>query len=320
MIGLVTDWYDEEPLLPNYRLTYREIIMQTTVARLQGSKSLDGLMGFSSDTPGLPSWIKQASNSDEWKIKQIDRVNQKHLCCAAGPTMAKVEQRGHALVVDAFEPIDTVASVGAVMFQNPVSWPRVVEVIKEWRSMIKVHEHNGYIGAHQQSYQEAFWRTLLNNYIQGPESQENQGCGASIVRARFRRLDTSDMADILEDWWYWAQYISPGSKSKHDETETSERALDRTSIRMINDSFIMATALQSFFVTKAGRMGIGPPNMCPGDAIIIMLGGSTPFCIRNNGAESGQNSLIGDVYVHGLMDGEGVPENWHGKIIQISLT
>jgi hypothetical protein len=107
----------------------------------------------------------------------------------------------------------------------------------------------------------------------------------------------------------------------HDETEISERALDRTTIRMINESFMMATALQTFFVTKAGRMGIGPPNICPGDVIVLMLGDSTPFCVRSNSAESGQNAtLVGDVYVHGLMDGEGVLENWQEKIIQISLT
>ncbi|EAT80405.1 hypothetical protein HBH56_145730 [Parastagonospora nodorum] len=321
MIGLVTDWYGEKPLLPNYRLSFRDIIMETTVARLQGTRNLNGLMGYSSDTPGLPSWIKQASNSNDWKIKQFDRISQKHLCRAAGPTMAKVEQTGDTLIVDAFEEIDTVASVGAAMSQEPVSWPHIVEVIKEWRSMINVHEDDRYMGAGQQSYQEAFWRTLLNDCIMGPEKTENQGQNASVVRTNFRRLEYSDIAGVSEDWWYWAQYISPGSKNMHDETGISERALDRTKIRMINESFMMATALQTFFVTKAGHMGIGPAYICPGDAIILMLGGSTPFCIRSNSADSGQNAtLVGDVYVHGLMDGEGVTENWQEKIIQISLT
>lgn len=253
-------------------------------------------------------------------IKQLNRINQKHRCCGAGPTIAKVDQIGDTLVVDAFEAMNEVVAAGAVMFQDPVSWPRVVEVIKEWHFMIAIHEHDGYISANQQSYQEAFWRTLLNDSMMGSEKKENQTQNSSVVRTGFRRLKTCDIASIVEGWWYWAQYISAGSKNKHGETEAPERALDYKFIRTISESFTMATALQTF-VMKAGRMGIGPPAVCPGDAIIIMLVGSTPFCIKNNGAESSQNStLVGDVYVHGLMDGEGVPENWQEKTIQIALT
>jgi hypothetical protein len=46
------------------------------------------------------------------------------------------------------------------------------------------------------------------------------------------------------------------------------------------------------------------------NTIIIMLDGRVPFYIRSNGAEFGQSAiLVRDVYVHGLMDREGMLAN-----------
>ena len=56
-----------------------------------------------------------------------------------------------------------------------------------------------------------------------------------------------------------------------------------------------------FHTSLGGYMGIGPPCMRPGDSICVFLGGNVPWIARQEGPEY---ILIGECYVHGIMDGE----------------
>ncbi len=56
-----------------------------------------------------------------------------------------------------------------------------------------------------------------------------------------------------------------------------------------------------FFTTLSGYMGIGPPHMRSGDLVCVFLGGRRPWVIRQDGPEY---SLVGECYVHGIMNGE----------------
>ena len=56
-----------------------------------------------------------------------------------------------------------------------------------------------------------------------------------------------------------------------------------------------------FFTTMGGHMGIGPPHMRPGDMICVFLGGSVPRVVRQ---EDHEHTLVGECYMHGIMDGE----------------
>jgi hypothetical protein len=62
-------------------------------------------------------------------------------------------------------------------------------------------------------------------------------------------------------------------------------------------------------------MGIGPPGTRPGDQVWVLCGGQVPFVVRKTNrddfadADSCERALIGDAYVHGVMDGEAVGED-----------
>ncbi|KAH7369985.1 hypothetical protein BKA65DRAFT_487486, partial [Rhexocercosporidium sp. MPI-PUGE-AT-0058] len=61
------------------------------------------------------------------------------------------------------------------------------------------------------------------------------------------------------------------------------------------------TRARVFFLTKKGYMGLGPAGMLPGDRVFTLIGGDVPFAIRPVGEEF---ELVGEAYVHGIMDGE----------------
>ncbi|KAH8665064.1 heterokaryon incompatibility protein-domain-containing protein [Tricladium varicosporioides] len=56
------------------------------------------------------------------------------------------------------------------------------------------------------------------------------------------------------------------------------------------------------FVTEAGYLGIGPSNIEVDDWIVILQGVELPLALRRK--ENGRYRLLGESYVHGIMDGE----------------
>ncbi|CAH0017910.1 unnamed protein product [Clonostachys rhizophaga] len=71
---------------------------------------------------------------------------------------------------------------------------------------------------------------------------------------------------------------------------------------------------RTLFTTSDGYLGLGPSTMAPGDAVYVIAGGCTPFILRERPGDitsssdepeaKPEYSLIGEAYVHGLMNGE----------------
>ena len=60
---------------------------------------------------------------------------------------------------------------------------------------------------------------------------------------------------------------------------------------------------RKFFTTKKCAIGLGPRSMRPGDVVCILSGGRVPYIVRAEGSEF---RLVGEAYVHGLMEGQAV--------------
>lgn len=71
------------------------------------------------------------------------------------------------------------------------------------------------------------------------------------------------------------------------------------------------------FVSTNGFMGMVPKTSLAGDRIVLLLGGTVPFVIRE--VENGLHELVGECYVFGLMDGEGFEDLVEGRIEDILL-
>lgn len=68
---------------------------------------------------------------------------------------------------------------------------------------------------------------------------------------------------------------------------------------------------RSYFTTKRGFMGLGPNALLPHDVVCILFGGIVPFILRSR---QGHYQLVGDAYVHGMMDGEAVHQWEAGEL------
>jgi hypothetical protein len=66
---------------------------------------------------------------------------------------------------------------------------------------------------------------------------------------------------------------------------------------------------RSYFTTKKGYMGIGSNALETGDIVYVLFGGKVPYILR---PKNGYYQLVGDAYVHGIMEGEAIKQ-WQVK-------
>ncbi len=78
------------------------------------------------------------------------------------------------------------------------------------------------------------------------------------------------------------------------------------------DSIFTLIKGRVFFTTEEGHIGLAPHRIDPGDQVCIVLGCQSPLVLRKN--EVGDHEVIGECYLHGVMDGAGLlgmlPRNW----------
>ena len=60
---------------------------------------------------------------------------------------------------------------------------------------------------------------------------------------------------------------------------------------------------RSIFTTKKGFMGLAPDSAQKGDTVAILLGGTTPYVLRQKGDDY---EFLRESYVHGIMDGHAL--------------
>lgn len=135
---------------------------------------------------------------------------------------------------------------------------------------------------------EAFWRT-----VSGDRSRTQRPLPA-VYGEYYQRAEASwTRRSRRRGWSIW-----PLSE---DETE-AHHFLERVS----NCAYE-----RRFCITKQGFMGMVPPKTETGDVVSIIFGCQTPYILRGirdkaPGARSASNTyrLIGECYMHGMMDGE----------------
>jgi hypothetical protein len=70
---------------------------------------------------------------------------------------------------------------------------------------------------------------------------------------------------------------------------------------------------RSLAVTKKGYLGLVSKDVQKGDRVAVLMGSETPFILRKR--SFGGFAVIGETYIHGIMDGE-VIEAWKNGIIE----
>ena len=131
---------------------------------------------------------------------------------------------------------------------------------------------------------DAFWRTLIGDpgkhIYPAPEQYgthfESYLAHASARKAGYPGLLVSD--------------------KDHNVSRDADSLLHQASLGYV-------ASHRKFFTTNKCAIGLGPQSMRAGDIVCILSGGRVPFILRAEGSEF---RLVGEAYVHGLMEGQAV--------------
>lgn len=97
--------------------------------------------------------------------------------------------------------------------------------------------------------------------------------------------------------WQWCKY--------HGDPSACKTLDDESSVRL---HIVRVYRKRCLFRTRAGRLGLGPQSVRPGDGVWLVAGSRTPYLLRKKeqGDEEERERLgfLGEAYVHGVMYGE----------------
>lgn len=294
LLGLATD-ADDPVLRPNYRASVREVFTASSRYMMTTNKSLRILhiagIGWSRQILDLPSWVPDWSAPHRVTIFGDMVDNAGYRASASLPSNVKAGPGPDSITLKAIF-IDTMH----VCIPQPdvtLSWRltyarsneyrhAMVAWIDQLRAAVDSSSHYAQNGFDKS---DVLWRALIANTIRPglPAREEYRHFFKSWLLFHHQPAADGNDGSIEKDTW--------------DEAWT------------FNGPFSDAMEARVIFTTKRGLIGIGPPYMQSGDLICIIIGAQTPFLVRKVISATEQAPMyevVGDCYVHGLMNGEGL--------------
>jgi hypothetical protein len=235
--------------------------------------------GFGSPMEGLPSWVRDLSQTraagiiagEEQRIRYVSLYQASRLSPVSVHWKDNREMRHRATYVD------RVKVVGPCMWSSRTLEQKldISEVFHQWLDLCRA--------------------------VVGDDDPEG-------FRHTFSRIICGDMCKTVEGGAEFRRARSTDFPEEHIWNQMIEGNLYATDMRGYGWGLNFAMWGRCLFTTHEGRLGLCHPNTKSGDEIWIMRGVQVPFVVRAleqtkpGGADS--YSLIGDCFLQGTMDGE----------------
>jgi hypothetical protein len=273
----------------------------------------------------LPSWVPDWSRTPV--LTPFSYRYPKHNYCAGGNTLPDVQMKPlkdsmaltlRGLCVDVIEKLGPIFS----LTMDEVGRSQVMKLAE----INRCHRASWHLAQHStrtkdpyrhkkpsQSLYEAYWRTLIGD-------RTPLHCPAPAWYAK-----------SFEDWQASLGELSSVSTcGKPLDGATISVTYPKSEMLFITSSFGRVAPLsfsgRRFCTTRRGYIGFVPPGTQQGDMVSIFLGTQTPFIIRPSSRfvyashetiSKGFYRLIGEAYMHGMMDGEMIAGNLSTKMFEI---
>lgn len=298
LIGVVTD-LNSIGLEVDYRLSTEEVYLLVAIHNLEKRKDLEvlanGGVNSGPENLKLPSWVPDWShNNDRRTILAAGAANTGFR--AAGDTRPilsispdKKTLKVRGAVIDTVSQITTALIRGENSNTDPLSEAEQHDTRLQNKASIEsciVLAEAAYNFPEGHTREESLWRTL---------------CCDHTVDTPIRRAPTE-----------YAIGYQLLRKLHEATTDDGQYDYTRTDSEFIRDNWVRSTALhnsiskysvgRNFCVTTGGHLGRVPRGSLIGDKICLLFGAVVPFVLRES--SDGYFKLIGECYIHGIMDGE----------------
>jgi hypothetical protein len=333
--AFVTEELDQR-LLANYENESVETLYLDTAQHLLDQDYIVDILPLAGIGHGrtydkLPSWAVDWSRIPIIVQFSGGKVFQKYWASGSSTSSIHITAKRGRIVLRGFKT-DGISELGPKLIHDPklMESPEahiesIKKIFKFYREAESISE-SSIIGRLRE---DSFWRTLIGDRVSTdgtqPQSQQPAPDDFSVWNESFRimsRMAESRSLDlVLESGNPWVE---------RDNAELTIMSLelilslslqglspdDLTKHLMEAYKFLpsmgSACTNRMFCTTKGGFLALAPPQTKQGDIVFIPLGAQAPFVLRYHAEEEVANigkkkpvyKLVGECYVHGMMDGE----------------
>ncbi|KAF2194769.1 hypothetical protein K469DRAFT_686732 [Zopfia rhizophila CBS 207.26] len=313
-------------LSPSYSIAINDLYRNTTEYSLRmGCFALVSLAGVANreSKPGLPSWVPDLSNLP--RLYPLDNAHRKYTVGGSSQMVVHLESdsiiniKGRLLdqiyLVDRNNPWTRNAALPGpeleALIQGSVDEHRCAEWMQwPWDFLRTVEDHYESIGRERyfcdKPLLEAFIRTSIGN-------DDNISFPASDK--------TIEVFELVLELIGFTESISEGHYSTLDDDRPNLTIDERLMIQRVPELMSRRSLGRQFALTKEGYIALVPDGAIEGDWVCVFQGSKVPYMLRSDGNEKNLPffRLVGEVYVHSLMDGEYLERNKEDKLGWITL-
>ncbi|KAH6670470.1 heterokaryon incompatibility protein-domain-containing protein [Halenospora varia] len=189
----------------------------------------------------------------------------------------------------------------------PVPYRGGIQIPKQWKGDVFNLSNTSSKDISKNKNFDPFWRTLVANREQ-----------LNIWTTDIDISSLSTYNDILSlnNYTYLSQYRAPAPSAWASEAEEwlkGDMTVPDTSTSEFLRGIIGYIRSKRFVMTRES-MGLGPESAENGDIVCVLFGCSVPMVLRPVGDGSVGFYLVGEAYLHSMMDGEAIELLKDGKI------
>lgn len=274
-------------------------------------------IGRSRRNPNLPSWAVDwtviraglpLNSNFAPKTMRYSAATQKNLKLAKGPSQREITLKGQLLdTICAILPIQDLSVSGAMTAPSMDSLPATVRsYLDDAIQLATLYSMDPYPFLPPQRLKDAVWRTLIGDKSRharpAPAFYENS------MRTVFEfmvKLEDASAPYSFDDVFRKGFKDKIASRLNHSKMQAFFQAhKEFQDIDCLFDSGKGQSPYQ-FCVTAKGFIGMVPSLTQIGDIVCLIHGLEVPYVLRSFGT---RYKLVGDSYIHGIMDGEALVE------------
>lgn len=323
LLGLARE-HIQSSLKPDYNLSRDQIMLQSTIATISESRDLESLAGHIAGPMYLHSWMTNWSQLPAGHERERLDCHRLYNASGGNPGIAYLHGEGILEIRGYF--------VGEIEFigrEAPDSgFDRLRSSVKDWQWTCNDRYFVQIIR------DDSFWRTVTADTLYVGSAHPSSWVQQDI---KYRRATSEGSAAF--NAWKTDNTIQRNRKTSYAPGGLVKNYVEPEELTALKNGFHFAVRTASssrkFFAIKDGPIGIGPAEVFQGDAVFIVLGSRVPLIMRRRtqprqcsqapvknlfGYPGGDEvstgvcglrhddvyALVGDAYVHGVMDGEFV--------------
>lgn len=290
----------------DYRAPVEDIYTDFVMRTIDATQSLEILRHAGhAGSLSLKSWVP------DWTTEHLVGSLGYTAHMASGHTMAQVSYLQSGLLSCRGFIADTIDGMGCVWRDaSGIGWP--ASSIRQTTG--RANPYGDFEGARA-----AIWRTMVANRDINVRALEKDYSSLlavpaiSMAQGSFSDEDLEAVASshLLEycNQFYGgnADFIIAGERvANYWFSQPNFTEIDSSTLRDALIARDRVNLYRRLFTTATGYVGIGPQDALQSDVICILFGCSMPLMLRE---VDGGFRLVGECYVHGLMNGEGL-ETW----------